>query len=103
MELMTTVMRATALMISRNWVASSSARGHAEIVGLIEGDVAPAAKHATNFVLGFGFLAGVGERAEEVLVVGGIVLAVGVIGNHDFLVGVIVAEELCPYVSRARR
>ncbi len=68
--------------------------GHAEIVGLIEGHIAAAAQQAADLVFGGILEAGIGLGADEMLVVCGVVLAIGVVRNLDGAVGGLILEEL---------
>ncbi len=81
------VIKATVLMIWRKLSAMACGAADAEVVRLVEGNVAAAAQQTANFVLGSVLIAGIGLGADEVLVVGGIVLAIGVVRHLDRAIG----------------
>src|ERR1700751_749495 len=69
-----------------------------EIIRLVEGHIATAAKQTTNFVFGGWFFSGIHGRPDEILVVLRVVLAVAPVRNQNGLVGLRITKKL-PLVS----
>src|SRR5271157_5533319 len=74
-------------------VGNGGGAGNGKAVRLVVLYVTPAAQQAPNLILSLRYLPRIGFSANEVLVVGRVMLMVGVPGNANKLVGRVVAEE----------